>query len=165
MRGHGQGGREDADAALLGGPVPMLIQLKLTALHDPLGTLLDQAVRADLNLRHALAMPCAADVEREDERRIHMGLSIASARQAPRRIGQRASARLTTQAGLCKPRGQFSMSPKVRSWWLLAGVVQGHRLGLETELPLSPSRPAQARCAVHLLARETMAFVPCRCLA
>jgi DNA replication protein DnaC len=56
---------------------PMLTRLKLTAMRDQLDTLLDQAARADLNLREALAMLCAAEVARKDERRIQMGMSIA----------------------------------------------------------------------------------------
>ena len=56
---------------------PMLTRLKLTAIRDQLDTLLDQAARAELNLREGLAMMCAAEVARKDERRIQMGLSIA----------------------------------------------------------------------------------------
>lgn len=56
---------------------PMLTRLKLTAIRDQLDTLLDQAGRADMNLREALAMLCAAEVARKDERRIQMGMSIA----------------------------------------------------------------------------------------
>ena len=42
-----------------------------------------------LNLREALAMLCAAEVARKDERRIQMGMSIASSRfgEWPRRAG------------------------------------------------------------------------------
>src|SRR4029453_3116426 len=56
---------------------PMLTRLKLTAIRDQLDTLLDQAGRAELNLREALVMLCAAEVARKDERRIQMGMSIA----------------------------------------------------------------------------------------
>ena len=56
---------------------PMLTRLKLTAVRDRLNTLLDQAARAELNLREALAMLCTAEVARKDEGRIQMGLSIA----------------------------------------------------------------------------------------
>ena len=56
---------------------PMLTRLKLTAIRDQLDSLLDQAGRAELNLREALAMLCAAEVARKDERRIQMGMSIA----------------------------------------------------------------------------------------
>ena len=55
----------------------MLTRLKLTAIRDQLDTLLDKAGRAELNLREALAMLCAAEVARKDERRIQMGMSIA----------------------------------------------------------------------------------------
>ena len=41
---------------------PMLTRLKLTAIRDQLDTLLDQAGRAELNLREALAMLCTAEV-------------------------------------------------------------------------------------------------------
>ncbi|MBL0422624.1 IS21-like element helper ATPase IstB [Ramlibacter sp. AW1] len=57
--------------------VPMLTRLQLTAIRDQLDTLLDQAARSELNLREALAMLCAAEVGRKNERRIQMGLSIA----------------------------------------------------------------------------------------
>lgn len=55
----------------------MLTRLKLTAMRDQLDTLLDQASRADMTLREALTMLCAAEVARKDERRIQMGMSIA----------------------------------------------------------------------------------------
>lgn len=38
----------------------MLTRLKLTAMRDPLGTLLDEAVRSELTLRDALALPRAS---------------------------------------------------------------------------------------------------------
>jgi DNA replication protein DnaC len=56
---------------------PILTRLKLTALRDQLDTLLDQAARAELNLREALTMMLTAEVARKDERRIQMGLRIA----------------------------------------------------------------------------------------
>lgn len=56
---------------------PMLTRLKLTAMRDQLDTLLDEAARAEMNLREALTMLCAAEVARKDERRIQMGLKIA----------------------------------------------------------------------------------------
>jgi DNA replication protein DnaC len=56
---------------------PMLTRLKLTAIRDQLDTLLDEAARAELNLREALAMMCTAEIARKDERRIQMGLKIA----------------------------------------------------------------------------------------
>ena len=52
-------------------------RLQLTAIRDQLDSLLDQAARAELNLREALAMLCAAEVARKNERRIQMGMSIA----------------------------------------------------------------------------------------
>jgi len=55
----------------------MLGRLKLTAIRDQLDSLLDQASRAELNLREALAMLCTAEVARKDERRVQMGMSIA----------------------------------------------------------------------------------------
>jgi DNA replication protein DnaC len=55
----------------------MLARLQLTAIRDQLDSLLDQAARAELNLREALAMLCAAEVARRNERRIQMGMSIA----------------------------------------------------------------------------------------
>ena len=51
---------------------PMLTRLKLTAIRDQLDTLLDQASRAELNLREALTMLCTAEVARKDERRIQI---------------------------------------------------------------------------------------------
>jgi hypothetical protein len=58
---------------------PMLTRLKLTAIRDQLDTLLDQAGRAELNLREALTMLCTAEVARKDERRIQMGIPPAEA--------------------------------------------------------------------------------------
>jgi DNA replication protein DnaC len=55
----------------------MLTRLKLTAIRDQLDTLLDQASRADMTMREALQLLCAAEVARKDERRIQMGMSIA----------------------------------------------------------------------------------------
>lgn len=55
----------------------MLTRLKLTAIRDQLDTLLDQASRADMTLREALAMLCSAEVARKDERRVQTGMSIA----------------------------------------------------------------------------------------
>jgi len=55
----------------------MLTRLKLTAIRDQLDSLLDQASRAELNLREALGMLCSAEVARKDERRVQMGMSIA----------------------------------------------------------------------------------------
>lgn len=61
-------------ADLLNDLEPMLTRLKLTAIRDQLDTLLDQAGRAEMNLREALAMMCTAEIARKDERRIQMGL-------------------------------------------------------------------------------------------
>ncbi len=63
--------------SLRGDLEPMLTRLQLTAMRDQLDTLLDQAARAELNLREALTMLCAAEIARRDERRIQMGMSIA----------------------------------------------------------------------------------------
>ena len=50
--------------------------VKLTTIRDQLDTLLDQAGRAELNVREMLAMLCSVEVGRKDERRIQMGMSI-----------------------------------------------------------------------------------------
>jgi DNA replication protein DnaC len=72
------GKRAKAPSLVVSGDLePMLTRLKLTAIRDQLDTLLDQAGRAELNLREALSMLCAAEVARKDERRIQMGMSIA----------------------------------------------------------------------------------------
>jgi DNA replication protein DnaC len=55
----------------------MLTRLKLTAVRDQLDTLLDDAARRELSLRESLALLCAAEVARKDERRIQMAMSIA----------------------------------------------------------------------------------------
>jgi DNA replication protein DnaC len=55
----------------------MLTRLQLCAIRDRLDSLLDEAARADLNLREALTMLCTVEIARRDERRIHMGTSIA----------------------------------------------------------------------------------------
>lgn len=55
----------------------MLGRLQLTAIRERLDTLLDDAARADLNMREALAMLCSVEIARRDERRISMGMSIA----------------------------------------------------------------------------------------
>jgi DNA replication protein DnaC len=56
---------------------PMLTRLKLTAIRDRLGTLLDEASRRELSLRDAVLFLCEAEIARKDQRRIAMGLSIA----------------------------------------------------------------------------------------
>jgi DNA replication protein DnaC len=55
----------------------MLTRLKLTALRERLDTLLDEAARAELNLREALTYLCEAEIAHQDPRRIQMGLSLA----------------------------------------------------------------------------------------
>jgi DNA replication protein DnaC len=55
----------------------MLTRLKLTAVRDQLDSLLDEAARRELSLRESLALLCAAEVARKDERRIQMAMSIA----------------------------------------------------------------------------------------
>ena len=69
--------RKTAPITVAGDLEPMLTRLQLTAMRDQLDTLLDQAARAELNLREALAMMFTAEVARRDERRIQMGMSIA----------------------------------------------------------------------------------------
>jgi DNA replication protein DnaC len=69
--------KKSTPAELLNDLEPMLTRLKLTAIRDQLDTLLDQAGRAEMNLREALAMMCTAEIARKDERRIQMGLKIA----------------------------------------------------------------------------------------
>jgi len=55
-------------------PLPeMLGRLKLTAMRDRLDSLLDEAVRRDLNLAEALTLLCEAEVAHREERRIQMG--------------------------------------------------------------------------------------------
>ena len=56
---------------------PMLTRLKLTAIRDGLDTLLDEAARQELSLLETLTFLCEAEIERKDQRRIAMGLSIA----------------------------------------------------------------------------------------
>jgi DNA replication protein DnaC len=55
----------------------MLERLKLTAMHDRLDGLLDEAARGDLSLRETLALLCWAEVSHREERRIQMGTGIA----------------------------------------------------------------------------------------
>ena len=55
----------------------MLTRLQLTAIRDRLDNLLDEAARADLNLREAIEMLCGVEIARRDERRSQMGISIA----------------------------------------------------------------------------------------
>src|SRR6516165_1696433 len=69
--------KKEAAPMVLDELLSMLTRLKLTAIRDQLDGLLDQASRAELNLREALAMLCTAEVARKDERRVQMGMSIA----------------------------------------------------------------------------------------
>jgi DNA replication protein DnaC len=62
---------------ITGDLVPMLTRLKLTAIRDRLDNLLDDASRQELNLREALTFLCLAEVDRKDQRRIAMGMSVA----------------------------------------------------------------------------------------
>ena len=55
----------------------MLTRLKLTAIHDQLDTLLDEAAGRELSLREALGFLCEREVARKDERRIEMATKIA----------------------------------------------------------------------------------------
>jgi DNA replication protein DnaC len=55
----------------------MLTRLKLTAVRDQLDSLLDEAVRAELTLRDALAFFCAREIARKDQRRIDMSFGLA----------------------------------------------------------------------------------------
>ena len=55
----------------------MLTRLQLTAIRDQLDILLDEAARKELNLRETLEFLCRAEVERKDQRRSRMAISIA----------------------------------------------------------------------------------------
>ena len=70
--------KKKAKAVLIEDPLEaMLSRLQLGGLRDRLDSLLDEAVRADLNLREALTMLFSVEIARRDERRIQMGTSIA----------------------------------------------------------------------------------------
>jgi DNA replication protein DnaC len=69
--------KKEAAPVVLDELLSMLTRLKLSAIRDQLDSLLDQASRAELNLREALAMLCTAEVARKDERRVQMGMSLA----------------------------------------------------------------------------------------
>src|SRR5580704_1641175 len=69
--------KKEAEPVALDELLTMLTRLKLTAIRDQLDSLLDQAARAEMNLREALGVLCAAEVARKDERRVQMGMSIA----------------------------------------------------------------------------------------
>ena len=55
----------------------MLTRLKLTAIRDQLDSLLDEAARAEMNLREALTMLLTREIARKDQRRIEMAQSMA----------------------------------------------------------------------------------------
>ena len=57
--------------------VLMLNRLKLTAIRDQLDSLVDEAGRTDLTIRDALAMFCAREIARRDQRRIDMAFGLA----------------------------------------------------------------------------------------
>ncbi len=55
----------------------MLTRLKLTAIRDQLDSLLDEAGRAEMNLREALGFLCQREIARKDQRRIDMSFGLA----------------------------------------------------------------------------------------
>lgn len=57
--------------------IAMLNRLKLTALRDQLGSLIDQAGRQDLTIRDALARFCEREIARRDQRRIDISSGLA----------------------------------------------------------------------------------------
>ena len=57
--------------------IAMLTRLKLTAVRDQLDSLVDEAGRRELTIREALALFCAREIARKDERRIEMGMGLA----------------------------------------------------------------------------------------
>ncbi len=63
-------------------PVPdeldaQLARLQLTAIRERLDSVLDEASRAELNMRETLSILCGVEIARRDERRISMGMKIA----------------------------------------------------------------------------------------
>ncbi len=62
----------------------MLTRLKLTGIRDQLDSLLDEASRADMNLREALTMLCTREIARKDQRRIEMAMRMAKFPGRPR---------------------------------------------------------------------------------
>src|ERR1700730_5419157 len=54
-----------------------LTRLHLTAIRDQLDSLLDEAVRRELNLRDAVPLLCERELDRRNERRITMATKIA----------------------------------------------------------------------------------------
>jgi hypothetical protein len=55
----------------------MLTRLKLTAIRDQLGSLLDEATRDELSLRESLALLCEREIARKDSRRIEIAIGLA----------------------------------------------------------------------------------------
>lgn len=55
----------------------MLSRLKLAGIRDQLDSLLDEAARADLDMRQTLALLCEREIARKDARRIDMALKLA----------------------------------------------------------------------------------------
>ena len=55
----------------------MLTRLKLTAVRDQLDSLLDEAVRAKMTMRDALAFLCEREIARKDQRRVDMSFGLA----------------------------------------------------------------------------------------
>lgn len=55
----------------------MLNRLKLTAIRDQLDSLVDEAGRAELTIREALALFCEREIARRDQRRIDMAFGLA----------------------------------------------------------------------------------------
>jgi DNA replication protein DnaC len=55
----------------------MLSRLKLAGIRDQLDSLLDEAARADLDMRQTLALLCEREIARKDTRRIDMALKLA----------------------------------------------------------------------------------------
>ena len=59
------------------GLLDALTRLKLTAIGDPLDSLLDEAAKRELSLREALAFLVEREIARKDERRVEMASKIA----------------------------------------------------------------------------------------
>lgn len=55
----------------------MLSRLKLAGIRDQLDSLLDEAARADLDMRQTLTLLCEREIARKDTRRIDMALKLA----------------------------------------------------------------------------------------
>jgi len=65
---------EEVSADRLG---DMLSRLKLAGIRDQLDSLLDEAARADLDMRQTLALLCEREIVRKNARRIDMALKLA----------------------------------------------------------------------------------------